>query len=99
MICALCNTEVPPYYRGPIGHAPENACLECWLDYWEVREFLASTGGDPGPMDWMLFLRMRGMSQCDAALIIGVHRNTIARWIGRIRRFPELMPEWVKESS
>jgi len=97
MICALCNTEVPPYYRGPIGHAPENVCFGCWCEHWSMMEMVMLAGGDWTTHDSALWLIAHGATQCAAAELVGLHRNTIGRLIGRIRRFPELMPEWVKE--
>ena len=94
MICAVCNTEVPAFYRGPIGHAPANVCFDCWCEHWAVVEVERLVGSDWTWRDLVLLLVAHGDTKQHAARVVGVHRNTAGRWFRALRENPELIPDW-----
>ena len=88
-----------PRYVGPAGHAPQNLCLECWLAHWDVVARRAAAGGEWTELDQALWLVCRGLSFSAAADVIGRHRNTLRRWILRMRRNPGLIPDWLVKAD
>jgi len=101
--CVICGgphrsdgTQVrDPFYRGPIGHAPQNVCAECWCEHWVHVEAQMLNGGDWTNLDGVFWLIVHGVTRQAAAEFIGVHRNTIGRWIRKVKDNPELLPEWM----
>jgi len=84
-----------PHYVGPIGHAPQNLCLDCWMAHWDIIEARAANGGEWTHLDEALWLVCRGLNMSEAAAVIGAHRNTLRRWIIAMRRRPETVPDWL----
>ena len=54
-------------------------------------------GGSWQPFDAALFLLCQGFSHREAAMAVGVHRNTIFGWLRELRRRPDLTPRWLIE--
>lgn len=94
--CAKCGDVVPVHYRGPIGHAPRNVCFGCWCEHWAALGARMLNGGSWTNLDGVLWMIAHGATQQAAAECVGVHRNTVGRWIAKVRRYPVLMPEWAK---
>jgi len=84
-----------PWYVGPAGHAPQNLCFDCWLAHWDLVEARAINGGEWTDLDEALWLVCHGVGVSEAAGLVGRHRNTLRIWIGRMRRNPELIPDWL----
>lgn len=82
-------------YVGPVGHAPQNLCFECWMVYWGRVEARAVNGGRWTDLDEALWLVCCGASLSDAAEVIAAHRTTLWRWIEKMRFDPELRPDWL----
>jgi hypothetical protein len=82
-------------YVGPVGHAPQNLCFECWMAHWDVVEARATNGGRWTHLDEALWLVCRGLSLSQAADVIGSHATTLRRWIVKMRQRPELLPDWL----
>ena len=83
-------------YVGPVGHAPQNLCFECWMAHWDRIEARAVNGGDWTHLDEALWLVCRGLSLADAAgVIASSHHTTLQRWIDKMRLRPELVPDWL----
>ena len=95
-VCPCCKQAFgDPLYHGPIGHAPQELCFDCWASEWAQMDNVISRGGNWQPMDAALFLLCQGFTHQEAADMIGVNRSSIFRWIREIRRCPGLLPEWV----
>ena len=95
VVCPSCVGPInDPLYHGPIGHAPQNLCYECWLAEWERIAAAMADHEDWGQLDSALFLLCQGFSREEAADLIGVTRKTIYLWIRSLRRCPADMPEW-----
>jgi hypothetical protein len=84
-----------PDYSGPLGHAPQNLCFECWMAYWDKIEALAVNGGHWTRLDEALWLFCRGMTFAEAAEAIATHQTTLQRWIAKIRCGREIPPVWL----
>jgi hypothetical protein len=82
-------------YVGPIGHAPQNLCFECWLAHWDKIEARAVNGGRWTHLDEALWLVCRGLSLTQAADIVAGPSRMLGRWIAEMRRRPELTPDWL----
>ncbi|MDP6635995.1 MAG: hypothetical protein QGG42_13940 [Phycisphaerae bacterium] len=82
-------------YAGPIGHAPQNLCFECWMAHWEEIEVRAVNGGRWTYLDEAMWLVCRGLTLAQAADIVASNRMALRRWIGKMRRRPELVPDWL----
>ena len=95
-ICADCGSNCgDPWYTGPLGHAPRNICLDCWVNQWEPSVRRRLNGEKFPPMEEALWLMAIGCSRSEAAKLIGVHRSTIHRWLRILRLKPELTPDWL----
>jgi len=96
--CPCCKQEFgDPLYHGPIGHAPQTVCFDCWATEWETMSIVMSRGGNWQQLDAALFLLAQGFTHREAADLIGVHRATICTWIRRLRQRPELTPAWLTD--
>ncbi len=94
--CPRCKREYgDPMYHGPIGHAPQQLCLDCWLDEWDTMSLVMTRGGNWEQLDAALFLLCRGFTHQEAANMIGVSRNTVCNYVRKLRQRPELTPEWL----
>ena len=99
-ICADCGCLCgDSWYTGPLGHAPRNICLDCWVNQWEPSVRRRLNGEKFAPLDEALWLMAMGFSRADAAKIIGVHRNTICRWLKMLRLKPELTLDWLLNTA
>lgn len=95
-VCPRCKRVYgDPLYHGPVGHAPQQMCFDCWASDWGEMELVISRGGAWEPLDAALFLLCQGFSHQEAADLIGVHRNTIFGWIRELRQRPESTPDWL----
>jgi len=95
-VCPCCKQAFgDPMYHGPVGHAPQELCFDCWASEWGQMGQVISRGGNWQPMDAALFLLCQGFSHQQAADMIGANRSTVFRWIREIRRCPALMPDWM----
>lgn len=94
--CPYCKE---PYgdgaYHGPSPHAPSRLCFDCWVDQWAQFEERILREGDWTVLDEALWLICQGFSQAKAADIVGRHRNSLARWLLWMRKFPHLIPDWL----
>ena len=96
--CPNCKQEYgDPLYHGPVGHAPQEMCFDCWASEWGAMAQVIARGRAWQPMDAALFLLCQGFSHREAADAIGIHRNTIFGWLRELRRRPHLTPEWLLE--
>jgi len=94
--CPQCKKEFgDPWYHGPIGHAPQRLCFECWATEWAMMDQVRSRGGNWQQLDSALFLLCQGFTHREAAELIGVSRNTVQHWIRHLRQRPEQTPEWL----
>lgn len=82
-------------YCGPVGHAPQNLCLECWLVHWEIVEKRACNGGCWTRMDQVLWLVCSGVERRQAARLVGKHCDYIKACFERLRRSPRKLPQWL----
>jgi len=82
-------------YVGPVGHAPQNLCFECWMAHWDRIEACAANGGEWTHLDEALWLVCRGLSLAEAAGVVDSHGTTLRRWIEKMRLRPELLPDWL----
>ena len=95
-VCANCKrTYGDPLYHGPPGHAPQNLCLDCWADEWALIELRMLNGGDWSVLDSALLLVCCGLSRQQAAEVLGLHRNTVHKWLVHLRRNPQDVPDWL----
>ena len=93
--CPACGRDYgDPLYHGPQPHAPATICFDCWADEWEAICCRHRIGRDPGELDQALWLISRGVSKTKAADLIHVHRQTLWRWLQRLRKYPHTIPEW-----
>ena len=83
------------HYVGPIGHAPQNLCFECWADHWDRVEARAVNGGCWTHLDEALWLVCQGMSMPEATAIMAISRRALRRWVREMRLRPELTPDWL----
>ena len=83
------------HYVGPIGHAPQNLCFECWLAHWDRVEARAANGGRWTHLDEALWLVCRGLSMSQAADVVALSTRALGRWIEKMRRRPGLTPDWL----
>ncbi|HUS92087.1 MAG TPA: helix-turn-helix domain-containing protein [Phycisphaerae bacterium] len=88
-----------PLYRGPLGHAPQEMCFDCWASEWGMMVEVIERGGNWQPLDAALFLLCQGFNHREAADLIGVHRNSLYGWIRHLRRRPELTPDWLLDRA
>ncbi|MGB2820024.1 MAG: helix-turn-helix domain-containing protein [Phycisphaerae bacterium] len=84
-----------PMYHGPIGHAPQELCFDCWASEWDAMTLVMSRGGNWQQLDAALFLICQGFTHKEAADAIGVCRNTVWSWVRTLRQRPGLAPEWL----
>ena len=99
-ICPGCQRlYCDPFYHGPIGHAPQNLCLDCWADEWARMEVRMLSGGDWTVLDSALWLVCCGLSRQKAAEVLGLHRNTIRNWLLQLRKHPETIPDWLLQRA
>ena len=84
-----------PQYVGPVGHAPQNLCFECWMAHWDKIEARAANGGDWTHIDEAMWLVCRGLTVAEAAGVLASHQMTLRRWIEKMRFRPELVPDWL----
>lgn len=95
-VCPCCKQEFgDPLYHGPLGHAPQELCFDCWASEWAQMDQVISRGGNWQPRDAALFLLCQGYTHQEAADLIGANRTTVFRWIREIRHCPGLVPEWM----
>lgn len=82
-VCRRCRAAVgDPMYTGPWGHAPQNVCLDCWVNAFEDR-----------PTRWprqilALWLVANGHTQTEAARAVGASARTIRNWRVQLARNP-----------
>ena len=88
-----------PLYHGPVGHAPQELCFDCWASEWGSMLQVISRGGNWQQFDAALFLLCQGFSHQEAAQLIGVRRKTIYNWIRTLRRRPVLAPDWLTDRA
>ena len=94
--CPNCHQEYgDPLYHGPLGHAPQDLCFDCWASEWGGIIQVMMRGGDWRQLDAALFLLCQGFSHHEAAQVIGVCRNTVWNWIQKLRQKPDLTPQWL----
>ena len=99
-VCPNCKRAYGDgLYHGPIGHAPQNLCLDCWANEWAQMEVRMLNGGDWSVLDSALWLICCGFTRQEAAGIIGVGRRTIHRWIQAVRKDPEKIPQWLSQNA
>ncbi len=92
--CQNCNGPLrvdgtivqDPRYTGPVGHAPQNVCYDCWCAYWDEVEQQMLNGGDSTKMEAAFFLVSIGYTQAEAAQVVGVSRKTITRWKQQLQK-------------
>ncbi len=84
-----------PRYAGPVGHAPQNLCFECWMAHWDRIEARAANGGEWTHIDEAMWLICRGLTLAEAARVVDSHCTTLRRWIEKMRLRPELVPDWL----
>jgi len=98
--CPNCKREYgDPLYHGPLGHAPQELCFDCWAEEWATMAAVISRGGRWRAMDAALFLLCQGFTHQEAANLIGVCRKTLYNWIRTLRRRPTLTPQWLIERA
>ena len=83
-------------YVGPVGHAPQNLCFECWMAHWSKLEARAVNGGRWTRLDEALWLVCGGLSLTEAAGMIDSSCTALRLRINEIRRRPELTPDWLE---
>jgi hypothetical protein len=94
--CPRCKREYgDPWYHGPIGHAPQQLCFDCWAAEWDTMSLVMSRGGNWQQLDAALYLLCQGFSHREAADLIGVSRNTVCNYVRKLRQRPELTPDWL----
>ena len=94
--CPQCKREYgDPWYHGPIGHAPQRLCFDCWASEWAMMNQVMARGGNWQQLDAALFLLCQGFTHQEAGDLIGVTRRTLVGWIRELRRRPTLTPEWL----
>jgi len=93
--CAVCGQPYgDPLYHGPIGHAPQTVCLDCWYEHWDLVECRMRNGGQWRHLDAALYLVARGFSQPEVARMLGLCRKSLYNLLQRLRADPEKIPEW-----
>jgi len=98
--CPNCKREYgDPHYHGPIGHAPQELCFDCWASEWAIMEQVMSRGGNWQQLDAALFLLCQGFTHREAGDILGVGRRTVYNWIQALRRRPHLTPRWLADRA
>jgi hypothetical protein len=96
-VCAACKRGIgDPLYHGPAGHAPHSVCFDCWTEEWACIEACMVNGGDWSLLDSALWLVCCGLTRRQAAIVLGLHRNKIRRWILHLRRNPRDLPDWLR---
>lgn len=99
-VCPLCHrTYGDPRYHGPVGHAPQNLCFDCWTYEWSHIKTRMLNGGDWTVLDSALWLICCGFTHQQAANIIGIARQTIRRWLQNLRRNPGRIPQWLQRDD
>lgn len=94
--CPSCGQRYgDPLYHGPVGHAPQNLCLDCWVNEWAEIEARMLRGGDWSALDMALWLVCNGYTRSQAAEIIGVTARTIRRWFSCLQRSFREFPDWM----
>lgn len=97
-VCTVCRKPIgDPLYTGPLGHRRRGECLECFLDRrygpgWRRRK-LANADRRLLDMVWLLH---QGHGQVEIADRLQCHRNTVARQVERLKRFPSLLSRVVE---
>ena len=95
-VCPGCGCAFgDPLYHGPRGHAPPGLCFDCWADEWAHIEVRMRNGGDWTVLDSATWLVCCGLSRQEAAQVLGLHRNTICKWVTRLRKDTRLVPDWL----
>ena len=95
-VCPQCGRPYgDPLYHGPAPHAPGRLCLDCWVANWAEFEARIFKDADWTVLDEALWLICQGFTHSEAAALIGQHRNTIANWIQKLRKFSHLIPDWL----
>ena len=96
MVCANCGRSYGDrLYHGPLGHAPQNLCLDCWANEWGRMEARMLNGGQWTSLDSALWLVCCGLTRQQAASVLGLHRNTLHNWFLQLRKHPERIPRWL----
>jgi len=99
-VCPHCKRRYgDPLYHGPDGHAPQQMCFDCWASEWGMMDLVMRRGGNWEQLDAALFLLCQGFSHSEAAHVLGVGRKTVFNWVRRLRRRPDLAPEWLIERA
>jgi hypothetical protein len=65
------------------------------MAHWEEIEVRAVNGGRWTYLDEAMWLVCRGLTLAQAADIVASNRMALRRWIGKMRRRPELVPDWL----
>ena len=98
--CPKCERSYgDPLYHGPIGHAPQNLCLDCWADDWSEIEARMVNGGEWSVLDSLLWLICYGLSRRQVGFVMKIHRNTLHNWLIHLRRNPHEIPEWLVRNA
>jgi len=95
--CPECKTLIgDPHYHGPLGHAPQNVCFTCWVNHWAtVEAMIWCERGNWQLRDVALVLLALGFTHAEAADILHIHPASIGRYIRRLRKKPEEIPDWL----
>lgn len=89
--CEKCNTVVPCYYTGPLGHAPQDICYDCWLEARLTRSPLFQNAQARA-----LQSLANGRTKKEASIAAGISPRTLRRWLKRLRESPQKLQEALK---
>ena len=99
-VCPICKGRYgDPLYHGPIGHAPQQMCFDCWAGEWASMIQVLARGGDWRQIDSALFLLCQGFKPHEAAKLVGMRRTAVHHWIRKARQKPCMIPEWLIERA
>ena len=97
-VCPKCKCWYgDPLYHGPVGHAPQELCFDCWASEWGEIALAIEREADWRSRDAALLLLCRGFTQQEAAAAIGAGRSTLYGWLQDLRRHPEQTPHWLAQ--
>lgn len=82
--CLSCGDVVPFYYRGPVGHAPEKICLDCWLAF-----KILGKQSNIDKKDIAFAALADGNNKKTAASKAGVNPKTLTRWLKNLKNSPD----------